>query len=87
MKIKDFHITGQYPTLFVETEVETPNSDDSNQTVRLNLGPWSYVSVLSETDLKSLVHLVYQSQQHNQTRAMTNLTGASLENASNSDLP
>ena len=84
MKIRDFHITGQYPQLSVETEIE---DSAKNQTVRLDLGPWNYVSLLNEQELKSLVHLVYEKQRHEQTQAMTALTGSSLEGASNSELP
>lgn len=88
MKIKDFHITGQYPTLSVETEVQDGQGDSSNnQSVRLNLGPWSYVSLLNEKELKSLVHLVYESQKHQATKAMEELKGVSLNNASEMELP
>ena len=90
MKITDFHITGQYPTLSVETEVQDGQGegDSSNsQSVRLNLGPWSYVSLLNEKELKSLVHLVYESQKHQATKAMEELKGASLNNASEMELP
>lgn len=88
MKIKDFHITGQYPALSVETEIETGNTENNNsETVRLHLGPWNYVSLLSESELKSLVHLVYERRQTNPTEAMTNLRGSSLEGASSEELP
>lgn len=89
MKIRDFHITGQYPTLSVETEVEDTSqaSSGQNQTVRLNLGPWNYVSLLNEQQLKSLVHLVYENQKHQPTSAMTALKGSSLNDASNAELP
>lgn len=91
MKIKDFHITGQYPTLFVETEVEeSPHGSSSSgdpRSVRLNLGPWNYVSLLNEGELKSLIHLVYQSQLHDPTQAMQGLVGASLDDASDTELP
>ncbi len=84
MKIRDFHITGQYPQLSVETEIE---DSSQNQTVRLDLGPWNYVSLLNEQELKSLVHLVYEKQRHGKTQAMTALTGSSLEGATNAELP
>lgn len=85
MKIRDFHITGQYPTLSVETEIE---DSSKNQTVRLDLGPWNYVSLLNEQELKSLVHLVYERERPQQkTQAMKALAGSSLEVASNAELP
>ncbi len=89
MKIKDFHITGQYPVLSVETEIEEADVSEQNaaQTVRLQLGSWSYVSLLSEAELKSLIHLVYESHQTKPTKAMAKLTGASLKNASDVELP
>jgi hypothetical protein len=87
VKIKDFHITGQYPALSVETEVEDHDGGEASGPVKLNLGPWNYVSLLSESELKSLVHLVYQSQRHQPTQAMRNVTGANLENATDAELP
>lgn len=91
MKILDFHITGQYPSLSVETEIEDGNQESSNsqQTMRLNLGPWNYISLLNESELKSLVHLVYerQTQAKNPTKAMNALKNASLEHASQEELP
>ncbi|PSR24181.1 MAG: hypothetical protein C7B45_00825 [Sulfobacillus acidophilus] len=91
MKIKDFHITGQYPALFVETEVEeskhSSTSPHDSGSIRLNLGPWNYVSLLNEGELKSLIHLVYQSQLHHPTRAMQELIGASLDDATDTELP
>ncbi len=86
MKIKDFRITGKYPVLAVETEIseESASSDDS---VTFNLGPWEYVSLLGAADLKSLVHLVYQNQDAKPTKAMQELKGQSLKNASQSALP
>lgn len=90
MKIHDFHITGQYPTLSVETEVEDDSQNQSSQskTVRVNLGPWDYVSLLSESELKSLVHLAYQKQHNTSpTQAMKQLKNASLDNASEEELP
>ncbi len=86
MKIRDFHITGQYPALAVETVVEDQNPQSPN-TIKLNLGPWNYVSLLNEDELKSLVHLVYENQRHNPTGAMENLRGANLETANQSELP
>lgn len=86
MKIKDFHITGQYPALSVETEVED-GGHDAGTSLRLNLGPWNYVSLLNESELKSLVHLVYESHRHQPSQAMKSLTGSSLDNASDSELP
>ena len=86
MKIRDFRITGQYPTLSVETEVEDQGARPQ-ETVKLNLGPWAYVSLLNEDELKSLVHLVYENNRHHPTAAMENLRGASLENANQSELP
>ncbi len=93
MKIRDFHITGQYPTLSVETEIEDDEFPDTatasrGRTVRITLGPWNYVSLLNTDELKSLVHLVYQRYRHQEpTQAMSQLRGASLENASDEELP
>lgn len=93
MKIRDFHITGQYPALSVETEIEDSSQagsgqDGSRATVRVNLGPWNYVSLLNEKELKSLVHLVYERQRRQEpTDAMNSLHGASLDDAANSELP
>ncbi|MCY0877682.1 MAG: hypothetical protein OWU84_01875 [Firmicutes bacterium] len=93
MKIRDFHITGQYPTLSVETELEDDERQDresssDTSTVRITLGPWNYVSLLNAEELKSLVHLVYQRYRHQQpTEAMAQLKGASLQNASSEELP
>ncbi|MCL5115783.1 MAG: hypothetical protein M1272_01340 [Firmicutes bacterium] len=89
MKIRDFHITGQYPALSVETEIEDSGHGQSGQqTVRLTLGPWNYVSLLNEKELKSLVHLVYEQQKdQSPTKAMTALRGSSLDHASDAELP
>lgn len=86
MKIKDFRITGQYPALAVETEVEDQEMQPQ-ETVKLNLGPWNYISLLNEDELKSLVHLVYTNRQHQPTKAMKTLLGQTLENANQSELP
>lgn len=90
MKIRDFHITGQYPALSVETEIEDESDTGGHSkrnSVRVTIGPWNYVSLLNESQLKSLVHLVYEKQKHQPTEAMKNLTGASLSHASNEELP
>lgn len=86
MKIRDFHITGQYPTLSVETEIEETNGPSSS--TRVTLGPWNYVSLLNEEELKSLVHLVYARVSASQpTKAMTALKGQSLTHVSDEELP
>ncbi|NMP21112.1 hypothetical protein [Sulfobacillus harzensis] len=90
MKIRDFHITGQYPSLSVETEIEDDSQSNSNQqeTVRLTLGPWNYVSLLNESELKSLVNIVYQKHQDvRPTQAMQQLKNTSFTHASKEELP
>ena len=65
---------------------DSPDSQESHSTT-LTLGPWDYVSLLSEKELKSLVHLVYERRKHNPTKAMNALRGSSLEDASQVELP
>jgi hypothetical protein len=46
----------------VETEVEDSEAQSASHSVKLNLGPWNYVSLLNERELKHWVRRVYQGQ-------------------------
>jgi hypothetical protein len=83
MRIKDFHLKGQYPNLTVETELEGDNGVHT-----INLGAWNYVSLLNEQELKSLVRVIYdQVAAVHQTPAMKNVVGSSIEHASHEEIP
>jgi hypothetical protein len=83
MRIKNFHITGQYPNLTVTTDLE---GEDGVQTI--DLGPWNYVALLTDSELKSLVRVVYDRVHHvKPTPAMQHVLGDNVESGSQEEIP
>lgn len=83
MRIKDFKLTGKYPNISVEAVLE-----EDQGTTNVSLGDFGYVSVLTSSELKSLVSEVYKaSKKVARTKAMESLVGQSLDHASTEEMP